>query len=103
MDNKNPLLEHTAALVSNLKKFDKLYTELNSEIRQQEKDKLLLEDNINQMNNELKKVIEEKELFEDKREHILTLLEQAEAQKEKMSKEYSELLTSLKKEREHLY
>ena len=101
--DKNPLLENTSALVSNLRKFDQQFTELTSEIRQQEKDKILLEENIGLLSKELHKVLEEKDFFEEKRKNILDLLKQAEIQKEKMNKEYSSLLMSLKKEREHLF
>jgi len=101
--DKNPLLENATTLVTNLKRLDKLYNDLNVEIRQQEKDKILLEENINLLNNEMQKVNEEREYLEDKRENILLLLEQAEAQKEKMNREYSTLLMNLKKEREQLF
>lgn len=101
--DKNPLIDNATALIVNLKKFDKQYNDLTNEIRQQEKDKILLEENINLLNDELEKLIDERDYLANKREEIFGLLEQAETQKEKMSRDYSMLLMNLKKERENLF
>lgn len=101
--DRNPLMDNATALVANLKRFDKQYNDLSSEIMQQGKDKVLLEENINMLSAELDKILAERDAYMDKRDTILYLLEQAEAQKERMGRDYSALLANLKKERDQLF